>query len=54
MGFGKVDMGFKDMIHTLGAKARGVPVAPISSLLGKPLTDLVYLGDVGLRLISGV
>jgi len=48
IGTGKIDMGFKAMIHTLAAKARGFPVTSISSLLGEPFTGVVYLKDSGI------
>jgi pyrimidine precursor biosynthesis enzyme len=48
VGSGKVDMGFKAMIHTLAAKARGVPVTSIGSLLDEPFTGVVYLKDSGI------
>lgn len=43
IGSGKVNMGFKAMIHTLAAKARGFPVTSIGSLLDEPFTGVVYL-----------
>ncbi|KAG9232207.1 thiamine synthase [Amylocarpus encephaloides] len=48
IGSGKVDMGFKAMIHTLAAKARGFPVTSIGSLLDEPFTGVVYLKDSGI------
>jgi pyrimidine precursor biosynthesis enzyme len=47
IGSGKVDMGFKAMIHTLAAKARGFPVTSIGSLLDEPFTGVVYLKGSG-------
>ncbi|KAI2085667.1 Glycylpeptide N-tetradecanoyltransferase [Ophidiomyces ophidiicola] len=47
IGSGKVDMGFKAMIHTLAAKARNFPVLSIGSLLDEPFTGVVYLKDSG-------
>lgn len=47
IGSGKVDMGFKAMIHTLAAKARNFPVTSIGSLLDEPFTGVVYLKDSG-------
>ncbi|RMJ27249.1 Thiamine biosynthesis protein Nmt1 [Aspergillus sp. HF37] len=47
IGSGKVDMGFKAMIHTLAAKARNFPVHSIGSLLDEPFTGLVYLKSSG-------
>ncbi|KAF2756782.1 thiamine biosynthesis protein [Pseudovirgaria hyperparasitica] len=47
IGSGKVDMGFKAMIHTLAAKARDFPVTSIGSLLDEPFTGVVYLKDSG-------
>jgi pyrimidine precursor biosynthesis enzyme len=41
-------MGFKAMIHTLAAKARGFPVTSIGSLLDEPFTGVVYLRDSGI------
>jgi len=41
-------MGFKAMIHTLAAKARGFPVTSIGSLLDEPFTGVVYLNDSGI------
>ncbi len=41
-------MGFKAMIHTLAAKARGFPVTSIGSLLDEPFTGVVYLKDGGI------
>jgi pyrimidine precursor biosynthesis enzyme len=41
-------MGFKAMIHTLAAKARGFPVTSIGSLLDEPFTGVVYLKDSGI------
>lgn len=40
-------MGFKAMIHTLAAKARGFPVTAIGSLLDEPFTGVVYLKSSG-------
>lgn len=48
IGSGKVDMGFKAMIHTLAAKARGFQVTSIGSLLDEPFTGVVYLKDSGI------
>jgi pyrimidine precursor biosynthesis enzyme len=48
IGSGKVDTGFKTMIHTLAAKARGFPVTSIGSLLDEPFTGVVYLKDSGI------
>ncbi|PLN85934.1 thiamine biosynthesis protein [Aspergillus taichungensis] len=48
IGSGKVDMGFKAMIHTLAAKARNFPVTSIGSLLDEPFTGLVYLKGSGI------
>ncbi|CCX06146.1 putative thiamine biosynthesis protein [Pyronema domesticum] len=48
IGSGKIDMGFKAMIHTLAAKARGFPVTSIGSLLDEPFTGVVYLKDSGI------
>jgi len=48
IGSGKVDLGFKAMIHTLAAKARGFPVTSIGSLLDEPFTGVVYLKDSGI------
>ncbi|KAH8684909.1 thiamine synthase [Tricladium varicosporioides] len=48
IGSGKVDMGFKAMIHTLAAKARGFPVTSFGSLLDEPFTGVVYLKDSGI------
>ena len=47
IGSSKVDMGFKAMIHTLAAKARGFPVTSIGSLLDEPFTGVVYLEGSG-------
>ncbi|KAK1090996.1 Glycylpeptide N-tetradecanoyltransferase [Friedmanniomyces endolithicus] len=48
IGTGKVDLGFKAMIHTLAAKARNFPVVSIGSLLDEPFTGVVYLKDSGI------
>ncbi|KAF9246697.1 hypothetical protein DTO027I6_5212 [Penicillium roqueforti] len=48
IGSGKVDMGFKAMIHTLAAKARNFPVTSIGSLLDEPFTGVVYLKSSGI------
>ncbi|EPE03008.1 nmt1 protein [Ophiostoma piceae UAMH 11346] len=48
IGSGKVDLGFKAMIHTLAAKARGFPVTSIGSLLDEPFTGVVYLKSSGI------
>ncbi|WEW56899.1 Glycylpeptide N-tetradecanoyltransferase [Emydomyces testavorans] len=48
IGSGKVDLGFKAMIHTLAAKARKFPVLSIGSLLDEPFTGVVYLKDSGI------
>jgi len=48
IGSGKVDLGFKAMIHTLAAKARGFPVTSIGSLLDEPFTGVVYLKESGI------
>ncbi|KAJ6155822.1 NMT1-domain-containing protein [Penicillium chermesinum] len=51
IGSGKVDMGFKAMIHTLAAKARNFPVTSIGSLLDEPFTGvgkrIGYVGEFG-------
>lgn len=48
IGTGKVDLGFKAMIHTLAAKARNFPVLSIGSLLNEPFTGVVYLKSSGI------
>ncbi|KAK7966244.1 protein NMT1 [Apiospora aurea] len=48
IGSGKADLGFKAMIHTLAAKARGFPVQSIGSLLDEPFTGVVYLKESGI------
>jgi len=48
IGSGKVDLGFKAMIHTLAAAARGFPVTSIGSLLNEPFTGIVYLTSSGI------
>ncbi|OJD23132.1 hypothetical protein ACJ73_05511 [Blastomyces percursus] len=48
IGSGKVDMGFKAMIHTLAAKARNFPVVSVGSLLDEPFTGIVYLKNSGI------
>lgn len=48
IGSGKVDMGFKAMIHTLAAKARSFPIQSIGSLLDEPFTGVVYLTSSGI------
>ncbi|KAK0650395.1 4-amino-5-hydroxymethyl-2-methylpyrimidine phosphate synthase [Lasiodiplodia hormozganensis] len=48
IGSGKIDMGFKAMIHTLAAKARNFPVTSIGSLLDEPFTGVVYLKSSGI------
>ncbi|KAK3485005.1 thiamine biosynthesis protein NMT-1 [Neurospora crassa] len=48
IGSGKVDLGFKAMIHTLAAKARNYPVLSIGSLLDEPFTGVVYLKESGI------
>ncbi|KAI3393195.1 hypothetical protein diail_4651 [Diaporthe ilicicola] len=48
IGSGKVDLGFKAMIHTLAAKARSFPVTSIGSLLDEPFTGVVYLKSSGI------
>lgn len=48
IGSGKVDLGFKAMIHTLAGKARGYPIKSIGSLLDEPFTGVVYLKDSGI------
>lgn len=48
IGTGKVDLGFKAMIHTLAAKARNFPVLSIGSLLDEPFTGIVYLKSSGI------
>ena len=48
IGTGKVDLGFKAMIHTLAAKARNFPVLSIGSLLDEPFTGVVYLKSSGI------
>ncbi|KAI5867871.1 NMT1 protein [Durotheca rogersii] len=48
IGSGKIDLGFKAMIHTLAAKARGFPVQAIGSLLDEPFTGVVYLKESGI------
>ncbi|KZM24853.1 Glycylpeptide N-tetradecanoyltransferase [Ascochyta rabiei] len=48
IGSGKVDMGFKAMIHTLAASARGFPVSSVGSLLNEPFTGVVYLTSSGI------
>jgi len=48
IGSGKVDLGFKAMIHTLAAAARGFPITSIGSLLNEPFTGVVYLTSSGI------
>jgi pyrimidine precursor biosynthesis enzyme len=48
IGTGKVDLGFKAMIHTLAAKARNFPVLSIGSLMDEPFTGVVYLKSSGI------
>jgi len=48
IGTGRVDLGFKAMIHTLAAKARNFPVLSVGSLLDEPFTGVVYLKDSGI------
>jgi pyrimidine precursor biosynthesis enzyme len=48
IGSGKVDLGFKAMIHTLAGKARGYPITSIGSLLDEPFTGVVYLKGSGI------
>ncbi|CAD0111431.1 unnamed protein product [Aureobasidium uvarum] len=48
IGSGKVDLGFKAMIHTLAGKARGFPIMSIGSLLDEPFTGVVYLKSSGI------
>ncbi|KAF9732026.1 glycylpeptide N-tetradecanoyltransferase [Paraphaeosphaeria minitans] len=48
IGTGKVDLGFKAMIHTLAAAARSFPVTSIGSLLNEPFTGIVYLTSSGI------
>ncbi|KAF3006601.1 glycylpeptide N-tetradecanoyltransferase [Curvularia kusanoi] len=48
IGSGKVDLGFKAMIHTLAAAARGFPVTSFGSLLNEPFTGVVYLKSSGI------
>ncbi|KAJ2978418.1 hypothetical protein NUW58_g7505 [Xylaria curta] len=48
IGSGKVDLGFKAMIHTLAAKARNFPVTSVGSLLDEPFTGVVYLKSSGI------
>lgn len=48
IGSGKVDLGFKAMIHTLAASARGFPVQSIASLLNEPFTGVIYLTSSGI------
>ncbi|KAI5206876.1 NMT1-domain-containing protein [Aureobasidium subglaciale] len=48
IGSGKVDLGFKAMIHTLAGKARGFPILSIGSLLDEPFTGVVYLKSSGI------
>ncbi|KAF2215668.1 hypothetical protein CERZMDRAFT_120024 [Cercospora zeae-maydis SCOH1-5] len=48
IGSGKVDLGFKAMIHTLAAKARNFPILSIGSLLNEPFTGIVYLKSSGI------
>lgn len=48
IGAGKIDLGFKAMIHTLAGKARGFPIKSIGSLLDEPFTGVVYLKDSGI------
>ncbi|VVT54513.1 uncharacterized protein SAPINGB_P004113 [Magnusiomyces paraingens] len=48
IGSGKIDLGFKAMIHTLAGKARGYPIKSIGSLLDEPFTGVVYLKGSGI------
>jgi pyrimidine precursor biosynthesis enzyme len=48
IGSGKVDLGFKAMIHTLAGKARGFPIVSVGSLLDEPFTGVVYLKSSGI------
>ena len=48
IGSGKVDLGFKAMIHTLAASARNFPITAVGSLLNEPFTGVVYLSSSGI------
>jgi len=48
IGTGRADLGFKAMIHTVAAKARGYPIKSIGSLLDEPYTGIVYLEGSGI------
>ncbi|KAG0162075.1 glycylpeptide N-tetradecanoyltransferase [Apophysomyces sp. BC1034] len=43
IGSGKVDLGYKAMIHTIAGKARGFPIRSLGTLLDEPFTGVVYL-----------
>ncbi|KAG0264973.1 glycylpeptide N-tetradecanoyltransferase [Mortierella polycephala] len=45
IGSGKVDLGFKAMIHTIAGKARGFHIKSIGTLLDEPFTGVVYLAS---------
>lgn len=48
IGSGQINMGFKAMVHTLAASARGFPVTSIGSLLDEPFTGVLYLKGSGI------
>jgi pyrimidine precursor biosynthesis enzyme len=44
IGSGRVDMGFKAMIHTIAASTK-YPVSSIGTLLDEPFTGVIYVSD---------
>eukprot|EP01135_Chromosphaera_perkinsii_P002265 Nk52_evm51s221 gene=Nk52_evmTU51s221 len=54
IGSGKVDLGFKAMIHTIAAKARGFPVTSLGTLFDEPFTGICYLKKSGIKKFEDV
>eukprot|EP00126_Sphaerothecum_destruens_P006125 Sdes_comp19228_c0_seq1m10129 len=54
IGSGKVDMGFKAMIHTIAAVSRGFPVTSLGTLLDEPFTGICYLKKSGIKKFQDV
>lgn len=49
VGLGDVDFGLKAMIHTIAARAKGLEITSIATLLDEPPTGLLTLESSGIR-----
>ncbi|MBS0621903.1 MAG: ABC transporter substrate-binding protein [Verrucomicrobia bacterium] len=54
VGLGSVDFGLKAMIHTLNARAKGMAITSIATLLDEPPTGLLTLESSGIKNFSDI